>query len=52
MRPSRPRFQKNAFEGFVEMNVRMWGRETIIEDKFWVSRLGAHGNKNTYKECG
>lgn len=34
------------------MNVRMLGRETRIEDKFWVSRPGAHGNKNTYKECG
>lgn len=34
VKPSRPRFWKKAFEGFVESNLGMWGRERRIKDKF------------------
>lgn len=50
VKPSRPRFWKKDFEGFVESNVRMWGRERRTEDKLCVSRLGAQENGNTYME--
>lgn len=47
---SRFRFWKKDFEGFVESNVRMWGRERRIKDKLCVFRLRVQENGNIYME--